>query len=344
VPASDDFDVRLVAAGEAASLIALIRRCYGETYIDPAFYDESAVRTRLAGGQLHSIGAFAARRELVAHMAISLRAHGGITADAGMTLVDPAYRGRGLARSVAVGLARHATALGLVGVHDYPVTVHAATQRLGAGIGIDTGLLLANVPADVAFQAMQTSAPGSRSSSLMRWLPFGSVPERSVFLPDRYRGRLAALYADAAMPRAVLDDGAPGGSQSTRLAAAFDARRRLLRIAVERVGDDLAARVASETRAAARRGAVVAHVDLPLADARVSTAVEDLRAGGFSFAGLLPEYRDGDVLRLQWLADSIADTGASILSSEATREIAAFVIEDRAAVLADRGRHPGIEA
>jgi hypothetical protein len=34
-------------------------------------------------------------------------------------------------------------------------------------------------------------------------------------------------------------------------------------------------------------------------------ATETLRAREFSFAGLLPEYRDGDVLRMQWLAESV---------------------------------------
>jgi predicted GNAT family acetyltransferase len=48
-------------------------------------------------------------------MGIALRAHGGITADAGMTLVDPAFRGRGIARRVAVGLAQQSMKLGLVG-------------------------------------------------------------------------------------------------------------------------------------------------------------------------------------------------------------------------------------
>ena len=123
-----NIDVRLVAPEESSLLIGLIRRCYGESYIDPSFYDAEVVTERLASGRLHSIGAFMEAGTLVGHMGITLRPHGGITADAGMTLVDPAFRGLGIARRVAGGLAKQAIALGLVGVHDYPVTVHAATQ------------------------------------------------------------------------------------------------------------------------------------------------------------------------------------------------------------------------
>jgi len=326
----DDLDIRLVTADEAAALIALIRRCYGETYVDPGFYDEAAVRELLASGRLHSIGAFSVAGGLVGHVGISARAHGGITADAGMTLVDPAHRGRGVARRVAVGLARQSIALGLVGVHDYPVTVHAATQRIGEGFGFDTGLMLANMPADVAFEAMQTPAPGARSSSLMRWIPFGRAPERRVHLPDRYRERIAALYGAAGLSRSVRGGPHPDAPRRTRLERAYDARRQILRIAVTEIGADLCARVEAERSNAADRGAIVSHVDLPLGDVGAPAGAEALRAVGFSFAGLLPEYRDGDVLRMQWLADGVAAAASGVLASEATRAIEAYVLEDRA--------------
>ena len=329
---SDDIVVRLLAPEEALLLIGLIRSCYGETYIDPSFYSETAVGELLASGRLHSIGAFTNAGQLAGHMGISVRAHGGITADAGMTLVDPAFRGRGIARRVAVGLAQQSMALGLVGVHDYPVTVHAATQRIGAGFGVDTGLMLANMPGDVVFQEMATLAPGSRTSSLIRWLPFGLAPERSVYLPERYREPFEALYADAHLTRSVLRSDEELGDHESELEQAYDERRQILRVVVTRAGSDLAARVEAATREAAQRGALVAHVDLRLADPAVPAATEGLRTQGFSLAGLLPEYRAGDVIRLQWLADSVDETAFSVLSTDATQAIAALVLNDRGSI------------
>jgi len=330
--AGDDIAVRLLAPEEASLLIGLIRCCYGETYIDPSFYSETMVGELLASGRLHSIGAFTEAGQLAGHMGISVRAHGGSTADAGMTLVDPALRGRGIARRVAVGLAQQAMVLGLVGVHDYPVTVHAATQRIGAGFGVDTGLMLANMPGDVVFQEMETLAPGSRTSSLIRWLPFGVAPARSVHLPGRYREPIEALYAEASLERTVLRSDERLGEHASELEHSYDERRKILRIAVTRAGSDLAAGVEAETREAAKRGALVAHVDLPLSDPAAPAATEALRTQGFSFAGLLPEYRDGDVLRLQWLADEVDETAFSVLSTDATQAIAALVLKDRASM------------
>jgi len=325
----DDIAVRLVAPAEASLLIALIRSCYGETYVDPSFYHEPAVSELLASQRLHSIGAFTDAGQLVGHMGITARAHGGITADAGMTLVDPAFRGRGIARRVAGGLARQSMALGLVGVHDYPVTVHAATQRIGAGFGVDTGLMLANMPGDVVFQEIETPAPGARTSSLIRWLPFGLAPERNVYLPERYRAQIESLYAEAHLSRTALQSNEGVGELESELEQVYDERRQILRVAVARAGGDLAARVEAEIREAAMRGALVAHVDLPLADPATPMATEALRTQGFSFAGLLPEYRDGDVLRLQWLADAVDETAFSVLSTDATQVIAALVLKDR---------------
>lgn len=330
--AGDDIAVRLLAPEEASRLIGLIRSCYGETYIDPSFYSEAVVGELLESGRLHSIGAFTGAGQLVGHMGISVRVHGGITADAGMTLVDPAFRGKGIARRVAVGLAQQAITLGLVGVHDYPVTVHAATQRIGAGFGVDTGLMLANMPDDVLFQEMNTPAPGARTSSLIRWLPFGPAPERAVYLPGRYREPIEALYTQASLTRTILRSEERLGEDESELEHTYDERRQILRVVVARAGSDLATRVDTETHEAAERGALVAHVDLPLSDPTTPAATEALRTLGFSFAGLLPEYRDGDVLRLQWLADDVDETAVSVLSTDATQAIAALVLKERASM------------
>jgi len=325
----DDIAVRLLAPEEASLLIGLIRRCYGKTYIDPSFYDEAMVDELLRSRRLHSIGALTQAGQLVGHMGIALRPHGGLTADAGMTLVDPEFRGRGIARRVAVTLAQQSMALGLVGVHDYPVTVHAATQRIGAGFGVDTGLMLANMPADVVFQQIANPAEGTRTSSLIRWLPFSVAPARTVYLPERYREPIEALYAEARLSRTVLRPDGDCGERGSELERVYDERRQILRITILRAGGGLASKVQAETDAVEKCGGLVAHIDLSLADPAAPAAVESLRSRGFSFAGLLPEYRDGDVLRMQWLSDAVDDAASSVLSTDSTRAIEAFVAKDR---------------
>lgn len=324
--------MRLLVPEEAPLLVQLIRRCYGETYIDPKFYDAQLVSDLLRGATLHSIGAFDENDRLVGHMAISLRPHPGITADAGMTLVDPEFRGRRIALRVAAGLAKQSMALGLIGVHDYPVTVHAATQRIGAGFGVDMGLMLANLPGDVRFAQMETPTVGERTSSLIRWLPFGVAPKRSVFVPDRLREQVEASYAAAFLSRLAQPDATGLEEVPSEIERSYDARRQTLRVAVARAGQDLVDRIEREKCEAVECGAVIAHVDLRLGQPTTPAASEALRGIGFSFAGILPEYRDGDVLRLQWLADSVDEAAFAVLASDASRALQAFVLADRASL------------
>ena len=98
---------------------------------------------------------------------------------------------------------------------------------------------------------------------------------------------------------------------------------------MSRVAGDLGEHVDHLRAGAARRGALVAHVDLSLSDPATPAAVELLRARGFFFAGVLPEYRDGDVLRLQWLSAEVGYPERSVLSTDATRALEAFVLNDR---------------
>ncbi|MEM7138378.1 MAG: GNAT family N-acetyltransferase [Myxococcota bacterium] len=326
----DDLTVRLLDGEEARLLVELIRRCYGETYIDPSFYDEVGVRGRLESGELSSIGAFTESGDLVGHMGITRRSWGGNTADAGMTLVDPAHRGRGIARQVAVGLAERSIAMGLVGVHDYPVTVHGATQRLAKGYGTDMGLMLANMPGDVSFEDMETDASAARTSSLVRWLPFGRAPARDVVVPPIYADCIRTLYEEALLSRTMLAPEEADLAAATELETRIDQRRRIVRFTVGRSGVDLVDQVAGGLEEA--RGVVVAHIDLPLADPSTPSATEALRGRGFFFSALLPEYHDGDVLRLQWLEPSVRVAEAEVVARDATRAIEAYVVEDRASL------------
>jgi serine/threonine-protein kinase RsbW len=324
---SDALEIRTLRAEEAPGLVACVRRCYGDSYLDPAQYDAPAIAAAIRQGRRHSLVAVTATGVVVGHMGLSLRRLGDNSADAGMTLVDPGHRGRGLSRELGLAVARKGRELGLVGAHDYPVTVHAATQRIGAGFGVDTGLLLDNMPADVTFQQMGVP-DDARSASLTRYLPLAAAPERALHAPDPYRPLIETLCARAKLRRRFAS-GEGGHERTSDLALRDDARRRILRVEVVRVGADLPERIDA---LAHDPGRIACHVDLPLLDPGTPAACRALRERGFFWGGLLPEYRDGDVLRLQRLAAPPGPEGAPVLDSEEGRELRDFVLGDARAV------------
>lgn len=320
----EKLELRNLLPEEATALVACLRRCYGESYVDPTLYDADGLERSMRAGLLHPLVAINENGEVVGHMSLTLRRAGDLTADAGTTLVDPRYRGLKIATAVSRLLGRRAQELGLVGAHDYPVTVHAATQKLGAGFGTDTGLLLDNMPAEVRFEQMDTE-PG-RSASLIRYLPFSAAPPRDVFVAQRYRERLSELYARMRLTRRLLD-GEPL-RDAADIVARFDTNRAILRIEVRAAGSDLDERVERATLEHSSAHAV--QIDLCLCDARAAAATDALREHGFFYGGLLPEYRDGDVFRLQRLAEP-STANVPVLSTPDQRELAAFVLAEATA-------------
>jgi len=179
-----DLEFRALEAPEAAKLVACLRRCYGESHVDPGLYDAAAIAAAMTAGLRRSAVAVTPDDEVVAHLGIALRWPGDSTADVGLTLVDPSYRGRGLARRLSLEIGRIALQMGLIGLHDYPVTVHGATQRLASEHALSVGLLLDNLPADVHFNAMEAGAGGDASAARGTWAVPAPAATRSSPTPS----------------------------------------------------------------------------------------------------------------------------------------------------------------
>lgn len=91
--------------------------------------------------------------------------------------------------------------------------------------------------------------------------------------------------------------------------------------------DAITIRVLAPSEAALLTGLIgrcygASHVDPSFYD------VDALRELGFFFSGLLPEYQDGDILRMQRLDDSVDVAPAGLIELDSTRAIEAFVLED----------------
>ncbi|MGH7291912.1 MAG: hypothetical protein ACREJT_11920, partial [Myxococcota bacterium] len=73
-------------------------------------------------------------------------------------------------------------------------------------------------------------------------------------------------------------------------------------------------------------------VDLRLDDPALEFAVEALRRDGFFFCAYLPEYQDGDVLRLQRLREPAPAVLAPALATSGGAELLAAINQDRALI------------
>jgi hypothetical protein len=327
---TDAIQIRPLTAADAAELSACFRRCYGDSYVPAFFYDPAEIRARSAAGRLESLVAITPNGEIVGHMAL-LRPHANaLTVELGSAIVDPRYRRHGLLARLGMGLVDLARSAGAVGYHHYQTTAHAIIQRAaGDAGGVETGVMLAYIPADTEYRDLVATSPKGRLAAVTVYQTLGTAPPREVVLPRRYGPVLREIYARAGLERKEIAPAPARASSSAKLSTDFDPQRALLRIDVAHAGDDLCARVDELERAYASE---VTHVDLLLSDPAVENAVETLRAQGFFFCALLPEYAASDVLRLQRLRTGVW-VAPQLVTADA-RKLLDGVLADRVAVFA----------
>jgi hypothetical protein len=322
----DGIAIRRLVAEDAPALRECFRRCYGESYVVAEFYDPAATAARVRDGRLRSVVAVTDAGEIVGHMGITVRDPRARTVDAGNSIVDPRLRGRQIVARLAAGAIDLCREGGFIGFHHYPTTVHPIMQKLAVqGGGTETGIMLDYIPSGTEYREIEGGARADRPAVVVVYQPLAPTPPREVFVPERYAAIAQEIYARGRFPRTVRREPATLPSAASEVRVASDARRGLVRIAVDRIGADLHAKVAAAL--AERRDAAVSHADLPLAAPEVAAAVEILRELGFSFCAILPEYLEGDVLRLQRSAS--ANAPSPDLVTDDARRLLAVILRDR---------------
>ena len=298
--AAEDVAIRPLVVDDAPALAQCFERCYGASYVVAEFYDPAATAARIRDGSLRSIVAVTPGGEIVGHMGLTIRDPRATTVDAGNSIVDPRYRGRQIVALLALHVIELCRAGGYLGFHHYPTTVHPIMQRLAvAGDGIETGIMLDYIPAGTEYREIEGDPRQERPAVVVVYHPLRSAPARQVFVPGPLGELAREIYAHESLTRTIRADAAALPNGPTRLRSTLSARRGLFRIEMERIGDDVCDAVAA---ALAGTRAPVLQVDLPMSESCVDAAADALRALGFFFSAILPEYLEGDVLRLQRLA------------------------------------------
>lgn len=298
--ASQSVQIRRLTVDDALPLKACFERCYGTSYVAGYFYGPGELRERIASGRLRSVIAETTEGQIVGHMGLTVRHPEARTVDAGNTIVDPAFRGQRIVQQLGLALNVLCEDEGFLGYHHYPTTVHPIMQQLSvADKGTETGVMLAYVPAGTEYRELEGAPLTERPAATVVWRPFAACPSRTVYIPDDYAAITASTYAHANLDR---DLGVPLPTvvtHETDLTVRDDQRRGLLHVDVHRPGLDLPGRV--EETIATSGTAEVVHVDLRMDDPSSPAAAELLRKQRFLFCAVLPEYLQGDILRLQRL-------------------------------------------
>jgi len=305
-------EIRPMEPGDAPELVRCVYRCYGYSYIDPLLYDPRGLQRALANGEMLSIVAAAPDGTIAGHSGAWPDEPGDTVPESGRLVVDPRYRGRGLAGRMAERRLEAARERGYFGIWAEAVTNHIASQREVVSLGgVEVGVLIgAAVPTVMAgFEATgEEQGPPRRRSLLAMFTPLRPHHE-AIHVPERHASLIAELAGRLGLERTQSPGiGAAAGVESDVTSAAHT-HSSLGEIRVQSIGADLLAQVASALESLEGFDLAAVQLDLPLSDPAAPDAAETLERIGFSYAAWMPSFDDGsDVLRLQRIGSRPVDT------------------------------------
>lgn len=323
-------EMRLLRSEEGVALARCFYRSYGYTYAEDIYYPER-MREAIDQGLQYSFVAVTPDGEIVGHVAMVKRHPDSRVAEIGQAAVLPAFRGRKIFETLKELAGEFSRTHGIYGLYSESVTVHPFTQRANLKLGAcETGILLAYAPDRLTFKHIEHTIR-NRQTTVLFYLRVLEEPHRVVYPPPAHRSVIERIYGHAGLRRTVADAGPPAPFED--VPASLDVTIHpdfgLAFLTVVRCGCDLVDLVRVRLRQLCHNRMDCIYLDLPLAHSWTAHACSALETLGFSFAGVIPEMFDGDVLRLQFLNNVTVSPEEAVLASDFARDLFEYVLASR---------------
>lgn len=334
-----EVDLRELQIDDALELSRLIYRCYGWSYPGSDLYYPERIAAAIGEGRRIGQVAMTADGEMAAHWGAVVLADGVV--ETGSTVTDPRYRGRGLARQLDERLLVDLERLQITGRLREPVLTHSATQHIALEEGAQlVGLhLKANTP--MRQVGITNGVLADRVSLTVMYSPLSPLDAAELWIPDAYCALVDHVLAPTGWHRTLGDSperaahtSSAADGPATILATTYDGFNHLGMITVSVIGPDLEDRLRHVRHDLQRNGAQCIQLRLPATTSALLEHGQHLDRLGFGFASLLPRFgQQGDVLTLQWLADTRFDLSDWQFATDHVEQMAIMITEQMTALL-----------
>ncbi len=302
IPARDEaLDIRPMRPDEATDVSRCIYRTYRFTYLKEDLYFPERIEAMNRDGKMVSIVAVNRDGEVVGHFAIMPRPNNKV-AEIGVAVVMPSYRGRGIMKKMLTRLVEEARSRSLYALYGNALTIHALSQRANLKFGFhETALQLGWIPPGSTKIIKERGLKGA-GNILTFFKYLRETDPYPVFIPQHYARILERIYSGLGLMRMIE---APIPITRAVLTAESDMKLRIKPLhrtailEVRRFGKDFYERLHAKTAELSKKKFNALYMDLELRDPFTPEAVLMAADLGFFFSGLLPDFGDGDVLRLQ---------------------------------------------
>ena len=329
-PEDAQLEIRMMRPEESFELARCVYRSYGYSYDWDYVYYPDRIRELQESGLMRSCVAVTPGGEVVGHLAVRVEHPHSPVGEAGQAVVDPRFRGHHLFPKMKTFLAQQARNTGMYGLYSEATAVHPYSQKGNLHLGAnETGFLLGYIPASVSYKEIGESREGRRGSVALFYMRTNGEPERTIYPPAAYREAVRRIVEHNGLRRTGGGDSDAEIPSSSLMSVDVRRDHNVAFLRVEEPGADLQELVRVRLRELCLHRVDCIYVDLPLSHPAVQSAGARLNELGFFFGGVIPELRDGDVLRLQYLNEVDARPEDVSTASDFGQELVDLIFREK---------------
>lgn len=327
-PEATEVSFRMLQPDKTLALAQLAYRSYGYTYVSD-FYFPERIRERIELGLMETCVAVTADNRIVGSLSLFYDSPAAKVAESGAAMVDPRCRGKSLFKEMKQFLFAYGRQKGLCGIYSEAVTIHPYTQQGNLSLGAhETGMLLSYVSENVAFKKIGSEVMGQRQSLILFYARLNPEPARTVYAPSVYADLLMQIYQENSLNRTVevcdQDEAVPEQDTRLEIQVRHDAFNDAI-IDLQSIGRDADAIILQHTRELCERKVEAIYLNLELADPAAACLAGRLAERGYLFAGVIPELRNGDLLKLQYLNNVVFEPTRVTAVSPVAQSLLTFI-------------------
>ncbi|MBI5680285.1 MAG: ATP-binding protein [Methanobacterium sp.] len=328
-PKSEEISLRIMRPDETVALARCIYKVYGYTYPHEDIYYPQKFSSLIESGLVTSCVTVNSKDDVIGHLGVFLENPDDLVGESALAAVDSRYRGRGIFPKMKNLMMEHVQKKGLLGLYSRAVTVHVASQKSNVKMGAkETGFVLAHSPPTAIFKKMEASSGSNRRTVALFYVPVAPDPGHNVFLPLKHGDILKKIYNHGELKRTFNQSSNEGLSFHSQIHSHLLPEMSSAFLRVNKFGIDFLDELKLQVNDLCYRHVELIVLDLPLSDPATALLCPEIEDLGFFFSGLMPEYLDGDALRLQYLNNVIFNPEDVQVYSEFGKDIFSYVVEE----------------
>ena len=323
--------MRPIGAEDAVALARALYRCYGWSYPNPSMYFPDRVAAMLESGERIGEVAVTPSGEIAAHWGAAFLSP--TVVETGVTITDPRFRGRGLAKALGERLLARLHGLGVTGRLREPVLTHPATQKIAIAEGATIVGAYVNMTHPIQQVGITDGVQAIRGSLSVAYGALRPLAPAVMSIPGPYEPMVRRVLAASDWPREIAPHRrAHDVPRRTLLSTSFNSDNRSGLVDVTVAGADLPEELHVALGQMQRSGAEYVQVRLPANQPGLSTLAAGLPELGLGYAAIVPAFRPsgedaGDVLVTQWIADLEIDPSSWVFVNDDVRALVLDIVE-----------------